>query len=232
MTSSAVPISACASRVGVAEDVRARPAFGAARERQQSAVDLRLPLECLVLLGGVLGDEDIAGDGDAHRLEHVPGRLELTPVERDAFRDLPRGRKLVEQEIEAAPRAGRDRAVAAGRQPQRRVRPLVGRRLDHHLVEAEEAAAVRERIVRGERAHQHVEHFLEARLGFGGRHGEARELVVAVALADAEIEPAAREQIQGRDLLGEQHRIVPGQHQDRRAEAQPRGARRDDRSGG
>ena len=169
---------------------------------------------------------------DASSRRPGPGRLELTPVERDALRDLPRGRKLVEQEIEAAPRAGGDRAVAAGRQPHRRMRPLVRRRFDNHLVEAEEAATVGERSVGGERAHQHVEHLLEARLGLGGRHGEACELVVAVAFADSEIEPAVREKIQGRNLLGKQHRVVPGQHQDRRAEAQARRAGREDRSGG
>jgi len=122
----------------------ARPAFGAAGERQQPAVDRRLSLEGLILLGGVPRDEDVAGDGDAHRLEYVSGRLELMPVERDALRDLPRGRELIEQEIEPAPRAGGDRAVAARRQPHRRMWPLVRRRLDHHVVEAEEAATVGE----------------------------------------------------------------------------------------
>ena len=118
-------------------------------------------------------------------------------------------------------------ACAAGRQPQRRVRPLVRRRLDDDLVEAEEAAAVRERLVRGERTHEHIEYLLEARLGLIGRHREACELVVAIALADSEIEPAARQKIQGRNLLGQQHRIVPWQHEHRRAEPKARRARRD-----
>ena len=45
-----------------------------------------------------------------------------------------------------------------------------------------------------------------------------------VALADAEIEPAAGDQIERRGLLGEQHRIVPRQHDHRGAEPQRRGA--------
>ena len=49
---------------------------------------------------------------------------------------------------------------------------------------------------------------------------------VAVALADAEIEAAAREQIERRHLLGEQHRIVPRQHHHGGAEPQAAGARR------
>jgi len=51
---------------------------------------------------------------------------------------------------------------------------------------------------------------------------------VAIALADAEIEPALREKIQGCDLFGQQHRIMPRQHQDRRAEAQTRRAGREE----
>ena len=84
-------------RVGVPEDVRPRPALRAARERQQSLVHLRLPSDGLMLLGGVARDEDIAGDGNAHRIERVARRLELAPVERDAFPDLLGRRELVEQ---------------------------------------------------------------------------------------------------------------------------------------
>jgi hypothetical protein len=56
---------------------------------------------------------------------------------------------------------------------------------------------------------------------------EARELVVAVTFAHSQIEPAAREQVQGRNLLRKQHRVVPWQHENRRAEAKARRARRD-----
>ena len=46
-------------------------------------------------------------------------------------------------------------------------------------------------------------------------HAEAGELGVAIALADAELQTAAGHQIEGRCPLGEQHRVVPGQDDDR-----------------
>src|SRR5207253_7858443 len=49
---------------------------------------------------------------------------------------------------------------------------------------------------------------------------EPGEFIVAVALPDPEIEPAAGQEIEGRRLLGQQHRIVPRQDQHRCAEAQ------------
>ena len=85
--------------------------------------------------------------------------------------------------------------------------------------------AVRERLVGGPCLDDHVEAFVKARIGLGDGHAEADELVVAIALADPEIEPPAGQQIERRRLLGEQYRVVPRQHHDRRAEAQPAGAR-------
>jgi hypothetical protein len=49
-----------------------------------------------------------------------------------------------------------------------------------------------------------------------GCDAEPGELAVAIALADAEIEPAVRQQVERRRLLGDEHRVVPGQHDDRR----------------
>jgi hypothetical protein len=71
----------------------------------------------------------------------------------------------------------------------------------------------------------HRERFVETRIGLCHIDAEASEFVVAIALADAEIEPAAGQQVQGRGLFGEQYRVVPRQHQDGGAEAQRRGAR-------
>src|SRR5262249_5448960 len=56
------------------------------------------------------------------------------------------------------------------------------------------------------------------------RNAKTAELVMAVALADAEIEPAAGNQIKGGGLLCKQHPIVPGQHDDGAAQTKPRGA--------
>ncbi len=83
------------------------------------------------------------------------------------------------------------------------------------------------RSLRGPGLDDQLEPFLEARVGLLDRNAEARELVVAIALADAEFEPAAGEQIDGGGLLGEQHRIVPREHDDGGAEAERLGARRD-----
>src|SRR5262249_27332192 len=46
------------------------------------------------------------------------------------------------------------------------------------------------------------------------------DFVIAVAFAEAEIEPATRREIQGRGLLGQEHWVVPRQNDDRRAEPQ------------
>src|SRR5205085_11097662 len=53
---------------------------------------------------------------------------------------------------------------------------------------------------------------------------EAGELVVAIALADAEIEPAAGQQVEGGGLFGQENRVVPGQDRHRGAEAERGGA--------
>src|SRR5262249_19750171 len=103
----------------------------------------------LVLLCVVTGDIDVAGNGNAHRIEGVARCLELAPVERDALADLLRRRELVEQQVETSARADRDRLRTAGRQPQRRMRALVGRRLDNHRVETEKTALVGERLAGG-----------------------------------------------------------------------------------
>src|SRR5262249_51737215 len=72
-----------------------------------------------------------------------------------------------------------------------------------------------------------LEALIEPRVGVLHRHAEARELVVPVALADPEIEPAPGEKIERRGLFGEQHRVVPWQHHHRSAEAKAARARPD-----
>ena len=104
------------------------------------------------------------------------------------------------------------------------MRLLRRRRLDHDVLEMPEAAVVGEALARRPRPRHHRDRLLEARLGLFRRDLKTLELAVPVALADAEIEAAAGDQIERRRLLGEQHRIVPGQHHHRRAEPQRLGA--------
>ena len=84
---------------------------------------------------------------------------------------------------------------------------------------------MRPRRVRGPGPGHDFDAFVEARIRLLHRDAEPGEFVVPVPLADAEIDPPARQQVEGGDLLGQQHRIVPGQHQHRGAEAQGRGTR-------
>ena len=113
----------------------------------------------------------------------------------------------------------------AGGDPERRMRALRRRRLDHDVLEMKKAAVVREALARREGARHHLERLLEARFRLIRRDLEALELAVPVALADAEIEAAVGQQIERGGLLGQQHRIVPGQHHHRGAEPQRGGAR-------
>jgi hypothetical protein len=72
-----------------------------------------------------------------------------------------------------------------------------------------------------------AQHFERLVVAFGrlrDRNAEPGEFAFAIALADTEVDAAAGHQIEGGDLLGQQHGIVPGQHDHRGAEADPRGA--------
>ena len=94
------------------------------------------------------------------------------------------------------------------------MRPLRRRRLDDDVLEPPVAALMGEARARGPGPQDHLERLLEARLGLLRRNAETLELAVAVALADAEVEPAAGDEVEGRGLLGEQDRVVPGQGHD------------------
>ena len=70
------------------------------------------------------------------------------------------------------------------------MRPLCGRRLDNDIIELPVSPEVGERLVSGPRLEDHSERLVEPRVGFLHRHAKTRKLVVAIALADAEIEAA------------------------------------------
>ena len=102
---------------------------------------------------------------------------------------------LVEQEVVPA---GGDLADALGvarALPERRVWLLVGRRLHDDVVELSVFAVERETFVRDPGLRDDVDGFLEPSAAFFHRNAEAGEFVVAVAFADAEIEPSAGQQI-------------------------------------
>jgi len=67
---------------------------------------------------------------------------------------------------------------------------LCGRRLDNDIIELPVSPEVGERLVGGPRLEDHGERLVEARVSLLHRHTEAGKLVVAIALADAEIEAA------------------------------------------
>ena len=100
---------------------------------------------------------------------------------------------------------------------------LHGARFDNDVVELPELALVRKAPLRRPRLPQKSARLVEAGGGLFGRNGETVEFLGAVALADAEIDATARQQIDGRDLFGEQSRVVPGQYDDCGAKAYPSG---------
>src|SRR5579885_956399 len=217
-----------AGLVGIGQHVGAGLAglgIGPSRRGDGAPGIVALAFERGLRVGVVPGDIELARHRDLHRVEGEALGLARPPVDGDALGQRLRRGVLVEDEVEAALSGARDRVRIAGGDPERRVRALHRRRLDHDVLEMEEAAVVREALARGEGARHDVERLLEARLGLLRRDLEALELGVAVALADAEVEAAVAEQVEGGGLLGEQHRIVPGQHHHRGAEPERRGAR-------
>src|SRR5215831_4676 len=134
-------------------------------------------------------------------------------------------RVLPEEQVESVGGDLADRALAARAHPDLRVRFLRRWRLDHDVVELPVLAPMAEGLVGGPRLQQDFEALLEPRVGFLHRHAEARELVVAIALADSEIEPTPGQEIERRGLFRQQHRVVPWQHHDSGAETQPARAR-------
>jgi hypothetical protein len=98
-------------------------------------------------------------------------------------------------------------------------------RLYDDVLEAPEAALVREALARRPRLQDNFEPLVEARLRLLGRDTEAFEFGMALAFSDPEIEPSTGHEVEGCGLLGEQNWVVPGQHQHGGAEAERRRAR-------
>src|SRR2546421_10689485 len=77
------------------------------------------------------------------------------------------------------------------------------------------AALIREPALAGPGAADYVDRLVEPRGRLLLRDAEAGKFIGAVALADAENETAVRQQIEGRGVLGSQHRVWPGQSDQR-----------------
>ncbi len=102
--------------------------------------------------------------------------------------------------------------------------PACLRRLRNGIVERPVFSYLRKSFFRRPRLQQDFLGFLEARIGFRDRHVETDEFVVAIPFANPEIQPPAGQQVQRRRLFRQQNRIVPRQHDHRRAQAQRCGA--------
>jgi hypothetical protein len=133
-------------------------------------------------------------------------------------------RDLVEQQIVSLARRAADRLGTPGAQPERRMRLLDRARFDDDVVEMPALAMMGEASRTRPRLADHRHRLVEALGRLLGRNAKAGEFVSAVTLADAEIEAAVRQQIEGRRLLGDQDRIVPRQHNDGGAETYPLGS--------
>ena len=143
----------------------------------------------------------------------------------DALDDQIGRRDLVEQQIVALARGAADRLGAAGAHPERRMRLLDRRRLDGDVVVVPQLAVIGKPALGRPRLADDLDRLVETLGRLLLRDAEAGKFIRPVALADAEIEPAVRQEIQGRGLFGDQHRVVPRQHHNRGAETDLLGPR-------
>jgi hypothetical protein len=173
-----------------------------------------------LLVGFVLGDVELPRHDDLRRIEAQALLSALRLVDGNALAERCSAGILIEDQVEAARRGAADRGFAAGGNPERRMRLLRRRRLDHDVLELPEAAMMRESLPCREGARHHLDCLVETCLRFRGRDLKTVELAVPITLADAEIETAAGDQIERRRLLGQQHRIMPRQNHHRGAKPQ------------
>src|SRR5262245_17215167 len=174
-----------------------------------------------LLLVAPVGDKEGARHPHLHGIEAAPARLDRIFENCDRPADILRGGILPEQHIVAFRGHLADRTLATGPHPDGRMRLLRCRGLDDDLLEGPIRAPMRERLAGGPRLDDHVDGLLEAGVGLLHRHTETCKLIVPVPLADTEIEPAPRQEIECCRLLRQQHGIVPRQYRYCRAQSQP-----------
>ena len=173
-----------------------------------------------------LGANDLqrARQGDLSGTIAAAELAKLAPVGCHALDDQIDRRNLVEQQVEPLAGGTPNRLEAAGSHPQGRMRLLHRARLDDDALELPAPSAVREAIGGGPRRAQEGHGLLEPLGRLLDRDAKARELRRPIALADAEVQAPVGQEVDRGHLLGQQHRIVPGQHHHRRAEPNPVGA--------
>jgi hypothetical protein len=138
----------------------------------------------------VVGDIHVARKSNVHRIERAPTRRAVGLEQGDPLADHVERCELVEEQIVAAQGHAANGRGAAGSHPERRVRFLAGRRLDQDVVERPEATVVREALLRSPCFGDDRKRLFEPRIGLFERDRETRELIVAITLANSEIEPA------------------------------------------
>src|SRR5262249_50618138 len=156
------------------------------RQIGQAPLRRQAVLNRLRFVGGIAGDVERATDPNIHRIEATAALLDFMLEQVESLHDRGGRGELVEQELVSALGNPLDRAGAAGRHPDRRMRLLFGRRLDDDVLEMPVLAVVRKSLFRGPRFENEREALLEPLLTFLRRHAEAGELVVAITLADPE----------------------------------------------
>jgi hypothetical protein len=128
-----------------------------------------------------------------------------------------RRRAEVGHEVAAVPAGPPRRGPAAAADPQRHAPLLLRRRRHGELVEREVLAVEGEWLTRP-RPPQHLDGLLGSRAALLARHPEVGELLVPVAGREAQIQPAAGEQVGDRGVLGQPQRVVQRGEQHRGAQ--------------
>jgi hypothetical protein len=135
----------------------------------------------------------------------------------------------IHQDGKAAARRPVDGALRCRRHPGRRMRPLqrLGQQLD--VIEGKVPAPEAETVL-GPGLEHDVDGLAKALGAFLGRHAEGAELRRGEAAAGAPVDAATRQHVEQRHFLGEPQRMIEGGQRNRRADAQPPGARRRQRA--
>src|SRR5262249_22319990 len=149
-----------------------------------------LSAQCGILVGLVLCHIELTCNRHLHRVEAEAMRLPLGPVDGNALSERRRRSILIENEVESARGGAPDRIRIAGGHPERRMRLLRRRWLDHDVLELPIATLVRKPRPCRPGARHHFERLLEARLRLLRCNLKSLEFAVAITLANAEIEPA------------------------------------------